>query len=449
MSDSAISTIESRLQLNLQQKLKLTPQQILSTRLLEMSSRELEEYVATAVLENPLLETSPADNDSLESEYIQLRRQAAWVDGGVRTADLGLLSELGTEDDMLSGLIPFLRDQLERRRLPSALRCAALYLAELVNEDGYLDVEDFEALPFSPSLRQEALAELRRLEPAGVGAFELKDCLLLQLERQGRTDSLAAAVIDYLPQLGQGQYRLIARYLHCSERDVRQAAEEIVNLEPRPGQAFAPATMPEYVHPDVFIAETEAGLQVVLNDSYLPRVQISDYYIRLLKSSDDDETRTYLRQKLQQARWMIDNLTHRAKTLQRCAEAILQHQTAFFAGETYELLPLSATELASELALHPSTVSRALRGKYLQCRQGLFPLRYFCSGVSTAGLSRQAAKLRLLHLVQQEDPCHPLSDPKLCALLEEGGIPLSRRTVTKYREALGIPALSLRRKKPE
>ena len=185
---------------------------------------------------------------------------------------------------------------------------------------------------------------------------------------------------------------------------------------------------------------------MILNEYYLPRVSVNDYYLRLLKSSDEKETRDYLRQKLQQARWLLDGLKRRGSTLRRCAEAVLEAQRPFFTGRTGELAPMTLSTLAEGLELHPSTVSRAVRGKYLQCRQGTYPLRYFFSLPVSGGVSRQAAKQTLLALIREEDPRRPRSDQDLCRLLAERGMPVARRTVTKYRLELGVGSSAARRK---
>ena len=434
-------------ELKLRQQMQLTPLQIQSAQLLCMSAQELEDYMAEALTENPLLEASPVGPDS---EYARLRQRISWMDGSLHSQQyVGWeQNNFGSDDAMLEGLLPFLRDQLERRHLSQSVHQAAVYLAQLLDENGYLDTEEWELLPISEPVRTEALLELRRLEPAGIGAFDLSECLLLQLERLGRADSLAATIVsEFLPELGQKKYRLIARRLSCSEGEVQDAAEEIARLEPRPGQLYATESRSEYVRPDVFVAEIDGQWQVILNDSYLPKIFISDYYMHMMKKSADSETKEYLRQKLQQARALLKNLSRRSQTLRLCSEMILRRQIAFFAGETGELQPLTAAELARQMNVHPSTVSRTLRGKYLQCRQGVYPLRYFCSGAAAEGISRQAVKLHLLQLIKGEDREHPLSDPKLCTLLSQNGIRVARRTVSKYREELGIPPLSQRRQR--
>ena len=252
---------------------------------------------------------------------------------------------------------------------------------------------------------------------------------------------------QFLPELGRKHYGPIARALGITVDEVQAAEKIIAGLDPRPGRAFEPAEPTVYVQPDVFIVELEGQLKVVLNDYYLPRMSISTYYARLLKESDDAKTRTYLREKMQQAKWLLGSLERRGNTLCQCTEAILEAQRPFFTGESTELSPMRLSALANQLGVHPSTVSRTARGKYLQCRQGTYPLRYFFSlAVGASGPSRQAVKHRLLELVQKEDPRHPLSDQKLSQLLSTQGVQVARRTVAKYRLELGIGSSTARKR---
>ena len=297
------------------------------------------------------------------------------------------------------------------------------------------------------ALTDQARDTLQSLEPPGVGARSLSECLLLQLSRRGGGDPVSMEIAArFLPELGRKHYAAIAQKLGTTVEAVRQAEAVIASLEPHPGRAFQPAETTVYVRPDVFVAELEGELKVVLNEYYLPRVSVNDYYLRLLKNSDEKETKDYLRQKLRQAKWLLDSLERRGSTLRRCAEAALEAQRPFFAGQTQTLAPMTLTTLAEGLELHPSTVSRAVRGKYLQCRQGTYPLRYFFSLPVSGGVSRQAAKQALLALVREEDRRRPYSDQDLCRLLEERGIFLARRTVTKYRLELGLGSSAARRK---
>lgn len=440
-----------QLKTELRQELKLTPQLLQSMEVLQMTSQELLEYISRQTEENPLLDQS----DTPERAYEELRQQASWIDGGVGRATFAhedaALAEPGRADRDLESLSAFLRDQLERQRLPKPLLALSVYLAELVDEDGYLaqeDVNGLSELNIPQELTGRALEQLQSLDPPGVGARSLSECLVLQLKRRGETNQAALDIAArFLPELGRKHYGAIAQKLGLSVSEVKAAEKIISSLEPHPGRAFQPAEPAVYVRPDVFVAELEGELRVILNEYYLPRVSVNDYYVRLMKESDEKETRDYLRQKLQQAKWLLGSLERRGGTLRRCAEAILEAQRPFFAGDTAALAPMTLSSLAERLELHTSTVSRAVRGKYLQCRQGTYPLRYFFSlPVSGGDASRQAVKHALLLLVRDEDPGRPLSDQRLCALLEAEGICVARRTVAKYRMELGIGSSAARKK---
>lgn len=439
-----------QLKTELRQELKLTPRLMQSMEVLQMTSQELLEYLSRQAEENPLLDQS----DPPERAYEELRRQAGWIDGGVRDRATfihgGEAPEAGALDGGLESLAAFLRDQIHRLRLPGPLAALCGYLAELVDGDGYLAQEDLDglaALHIPQKLTDQALDALQSLDPPGVGARSLSECLLLQLSRRGGADPAAMDIAArFLPELGRKHYAAIAQKLGIPVEAVREAEAVIASLEPRPGRAFQGAEPTAYVRPDVFVAELEGEWKVVLNEYYLPRVSVNDYYLRLLKSCGEKETKDYLRQKLRQARWLLDSLERRGSTLRRCAEAVLEAQAPFFTGRSAVLAPMSLSALAERLELHPSTVSRAVRGKYLQCRQGTYPLRYFCSLPVSGGVSRQAAKQALLSLIREEDRRRPYSDQELCRLLGERGIPLARRTVTKYRLELGLGSSAARRR---
>ena len=439
-----------QLKTELRQELKLTPQLMQSMEVLQMTSMELLEYISRQAEENPLLDQS----DPPEEAYAALRRQAVWIDGGLGNratfAHEDAAPEAGAADRDLESLAAFLRDQIHRLRLPKPLAALCGYLAELVDEDGYLTQEDLDglgAMKIPQALTDQALDTLQSLDPPGVGARSLSECLLLQLSRQDGADPAAMDIAArFLPDLGRKRYAAIAQKLGTTAEAVRAAEAVIAALDPHPGRAFQPPEPPAYVRPDVFVAQLDGEWKVVLNEYYLPRVSVNDYYLRLLKSSDEQETRDYLRQKLQQAKWLLSSLERRGGTLRRCAEAVLEAQLPFFAGETGALSPMSISSLAAGLELHPSTVSRAVRGKYLQCRQGTYPLRYFFSLPVSGGVSRQAAKQALLSLLREEDPRRPYSDQDLCRLLAERGVQVARRTVTKYRLELGLGSSAARRK---
>lgn len=440
------------LKTELRQELKLTPQLLQSMEVLQMNSQELLEYLGKLSEENPTLELSDAPD--LRSSFAELRQKASWLDAGTFgatfTHEEGSAMEPGALDRELDSLSSFLCDQLERKRLSKPLLALSKYLAEMVDEDGYLAQEDLDGLTemkIPQAMVDQALDLLQSLEPAGVGARDLSECLVLQLSRQEKAVPYAMDIAArFLTELSRKHYGPISKALGITVPEIQAAEKAIAALEPHPGRAFQPAEPTVYARPDVFIVELEGELRVMLNEYYLPRISINGYYSDLARESDDPEARTYLKEKLRQTKWLLESLERRGSTLRRCAQAVLDTQRAFFEGRTTELAPMSLSSLAEILELHSSTVSRAVRDKFLQCRQGTYPLRYFFSrSVGLQGMSRQAVKQRLMLHLKDEDPAHPLSDQTLCKLLEQEGIPLARRTVAKYRSELGIGSSTARR----
>ncbi|MBR3641534.1 MAG: hypothetical protein IKN53_05850, partial [Oscillibacter sp.] len=356
------------------------------------------EYLGKLSEENPVLEQSPAPE--LLRAYAQLRQRAAWIDGGAFGATFAhgeVNEEVGVTDRELESLQAFLRDQLERLHLPERLLLLCKYLAELVDEDGYLaqeDLDDLHNLRVPEELIEQGLATIQSLEPAGIGARTLSECLLLQLRRRDEPVPYAEEIAErFLDKLGRGHDGPILKALNITPAQLRAAEAAIAELESRPGRAFEVAEPTVYVRPDVFVVELDGELQVILNEYYLPRITVSPYYRELAKSSDERETRDYLNGKLRQAKWLLDSLSRRGSTLKRCAQAILDAQRPFFEGKSSELVPMKLSSLAADLRLNPSTISRAVGGKYLQCRQGTYPMRYFFSrAVAGGGSSRQAVK---------------------------------------------------------
>ncbi len=435
----------------LRQDLKLTPQLLQSIQLLQMNSTELLEYLARIAEENPVLEQE--DYSAVESRLAELRERTGWIETSfpVRARETDLLGEPGRPDRATESLGAFLRDQLGRQKLSKNLLALTEYLVELMDEDGYLAQEDLDDLvkcQIPEDVIRQALDILQGLEPAGVGARSLSECLLLQLSRRRMPLFPAKEIIlHYLPELAKKRYSSIAKKLNVS-LDVVYTAEVLIGeLDPHPGREFSSSETLDFVIPDVYFFETNGERIIELSDYYFPRITISDAYLRTLQETEDEETRDYLRARIQQAKWLMRTLSQRGKTLYRCVEWIISKQNEFFIGATTELRPCRLNDLAEALDLHPTTVSRAIRGKYLQCRQGVFPLIHFFPRSTAGGIARPTAKQMLFSLIQTENSTRPFSDRRLCELLAGQGVVLSRRAVAKYRMEMGIPASPDRRKK--
>lgn len=441
----------------LQQQLRLSPQLLQSVEILQMNSQELLDYLNQAFEENPVLEQE--DAPSLREAYDDLRREASWLNGGVSTATFShdeepeqdsVAAPANRETDSLSA---FLCDQLERKKPAAPLLALSKYMTQLLDESGFLPEEELDGLRelcIPEDLIGEAVQLLQTLDPAGVAARDLRECLLLQLDRRDTPPGLVQKLVScFLSELGCKQYAQIARKLNTSPEEIRAAESVIRQLDPCPGRAFLPAEPIAYVRPDICIVERNGRLQADLNEYYLPRISISSYYNRLLKEVEDSKTKGYLQEKMQQAKWVISSLQRRGATLQSYADELLQVQHDFFTGASRQLVPMTLSSLATRLGVHPSTVSRATRGKYLQCKQGTFPLCFFFSHAVGEGAdccSEQAVKQKLACLVRAENAGKPLSDQKLCELLQADGVDIARRTVAKYRTSLDIPPASARKR---
>lgn len=446
---------EIKLDMHLKQTVRVSPQMLQATRILQMNAQELHEYVDQVMAENPLLDKAPEHEGRQELQ--RLSQEVGWLSGGgVRTGlpnEAHCYSANGVREPALASLSAFLSDQLDRRALHTPLRELCMYLVEALDEDGFLeqaDIDAAEAMGVPNALLRQAVTTLQGLEPAGVAARSLQECLLLQLRRMPQDTALAECIVkDHLPLLGKKQWHALAERLSAPEEDVRCAAALIRSLSPHPwcGETAQP-TPPEYIIPDVFVVEQHGELQTILNDFYVPNVQINSYYAALLTETEEQKTRDFLRQKMQQAQWLLTHMEQRRKTLLRCAQLIAEAHLPFFRGETPYLVPLTQKEAAARLDMHASTVSRCIRGKYLQCRQGTFPLQYFFPRpVDERGCcSEQAVRTALARHLRDEDPAHPLSDRQLGLLLAEEGFPAARRTVAKYRQLLGIPPAYGRKK---
>ena len=326
------------------------------------------------------------------------------------------------------------------------------FLAESTAESGYLEADAVEMMmeryPMKESTAARILAEFQSLDPMGVGARNLRECLLIQLKGKGASETAVKLVAEHLEELGKNQLASIAKEMKCSREEIRNAIEEIRSCQPKPGSGFAGEGPVEYIIPDILVERVDGILTVVINSEGAPRLQISHSYVHLLRAGADAETEAYIAEKLQQAEWVLQCISRRESTLKQVAECILSRQRDFF--ETHgPLQPLRLADVAEELGIHESTVSRAVKEKYLQCDRGIFPLHAFFSKAlaktEEGTVSAASIRERMKTILSEEDKTKPLSDRELTEQLNREGIQISRRTVAKYREAMGIGGASERK----
>jgi len=464
--------MKARLQTSLGQHLVLTPQLRQSLHFLQLSAHELEAELIEAVESNPLLdwtEAAPAPADPAQDEHgsaqdadddrrdaepaIEWERSEEWPAPGSRT---GSGDDQDAAERVAAGetLHDYLQWQLQLSQLsPRQLRIG-LALVDAIDDDGYLR-ETPEAI--SAALRPDIVADadevlavlqqVQRLDPPGVGARELGECLALQLDAlpiatPGRELALriAAGAIERLPKVGRDG---IARELGVPAEDIDQALHLLRSLDPRPGARHGDLAVDTYIVPDCSIRRRNGVWEVALPNQPWARLGIHQGYERMLQHAAG-EVAGYLRSHLQEARWLLKNLQARGDTLLKVMRCVVRQQSGFLEFGPQALRPLTLRQVAAEIGMHESTVSRAIARKYAHTPRGTIPLRsFFASGVEAEDggeASSTAIQAMIRQLVSAEDPRKPLSDARLAEMLKAGGVPVARRTVAKYREALRIPS---------
>jgi len=350
----------------------------------------------------------------------------------------------------------YLHDQLSWFDLELELRAMADRIIYNLDTNGYLQgrLEDLlgpDTTDEERALAAQALSLVQKLDPPGVGARDLRECLLLQLT-PGKPyyEQLTTLISDHLEDLEHNRLPAISRRTGFSIELIQEVLEELRKLHPKPGAEFSDEPVAP-VTPDVFVDQSEDGRYVVrLEDGRTPTLYISPYYRKLFQQKDTtDETREYIKRKINSAQWLIESIQQRRNTLSRVAQAIVDHQTEFLNKGPEAIEPLKMQQIADKVGVHVTTVSRAVDDKWIQTPRGIFPLkRFFCGGTVAADgeeVAWDTVRLKLQELIDNEDKQHPKSDEQLVQDLGAAGITVARRTVTKYRKAMNIPSSRQRR----
>ncbi len=416
-------------------KLVLGQKMYQSMVLLQMGTEELESYLNELSMENPLLEAGPpkAGADI---------RHACARSGRVRGRS-GEDHELPVPDKSMNTLRSELTEQLSFMGLSTELEQALRFLIINLDDRGYLspELESSGTWSSAPSLFGEALELLQSMEPAGVGARSLSECLCLQLQRMGLRDSAAYAVCrDHLEHLARNHFNHISKALGISAAETERAKKLISSLNPTPSNGYDDGRCDCWVVPDVEVELTGDGeLLLHMLEQQMPNYGVSVYYSGMLDNEGlTDEEREYFSQKLSQAQWVVECVKKRRETLLKCVTAIVDEQRDFFTDPAGTLRPCTMSDIAYNIGMHPSTVSRALKNKYLTCSRGLFPLSHFFANQVSGDTSDEIIRC-MRRLLSDEDPRHPLSDSAICQGLSDMGYDIARRTVAKYRDKAGIP----------
>src|SRR5881628_1362653 len=448
---------------------------ILQTPLLELRNLVQQEMETNPVLEelsaepgtDQRNEAEPSGDDNFKDEFEKLASlDEEWRDYMAQSASCreGFRDSKEAQDkrQFLFDSIPVqetlqqnLIGQLNQSVLSAGDRKAAELIIGNVDDNGFLQSSPEEMALTSGIPKEDfekMLALIQSFYPAGVGARDLRDCLLIQLHRQGKEHTIEFKIVsEHMEDLGRRRFPEIARRMGISVEDVQKAADNIARLNPRPGQVFAAAPQ-NYVLPDLVVEKVDGEYQITLSNEQIPHLRISNLYKDIIASGDaqSSEVKNYIRDKIRSGKFLIRSIHQRQQTIFNIAEQIVLRQRDFLEHGPSHLKPMRMGEVADAVGVHETTVSRAVSGKYMATPQGVFEMKYFfTSGYQTAtgdSLSNISVKEAILDLVKHENGSAPLSDHEIVEILGERGIPIARRTVAKYRDELNILPSHMRRK---
>ncbi len=457
----------------------LAPHLFQSLEILQMPLLDLQQMIKQELSENPTLEATQeqadeqieieqgtkdaerAERDELDNEFDKLAAlgeelsdsfyESRQIVGGSDAEEKYqyMMDSLSEEASLQDQLL----DQLNLSSLNEYERKIGEIVVGNIDDDGYLtlDVEDLLALPnFPVETLDKILNIIHDFDPAGVGARDLRECLLLQLKRAGKEDSQEYQLIsDHLDLLGRHKFEDIARLMGITPDRVKELARAIAKLDPKPGRNFSEERI-EYVTPEILLEKKEGEYIITQNKKPYPKLFISQKYLQMLKDPNTSkEVKTYIREKITKSKQFIQSIDQRMNTIYRIAVEIVRIQRDFFDHGVSKLKPLNMKTVAELLEVHETTISRATAGKYMQTPQGLLSMKYFFKpGIMTTSgvaISNESVKAALAEIIRDEDKKKPYSDAKLVKLLEEQGIKIARRTVAKYRDQLRILPSHLRK----
>jgi RNA polymerase sigma-54 factor len=464
------------------QKLVMTPELIQAIQILQFNTQELESFVEEQLLTNPILEVAPptpteseqAEQDASKSQedfdhktdVPQSKDEVDWSEHFKEYDDISYRQEdyinreksTYTYEQFASSsitLMEHLMFQLQFAPIKYKCRNVGRYIIESLDQNGYMTLsvkEISEKFSIPESDIEIVLQAIQTFEPSGVGARGLKECLLIQLRNSGQINELIQKVIEeHLEDIADNRLNNIAKDLNVSVREIQEIRDIIKSLEPKPGREFGDASETRYIVPDVTVEKTDGKYIVIVNEATAPKLLVSSYYKKMLIESDKESTISkFLSGRLNSALWLIKSIEQRRQTIFNVVTAVVKYQDHFFEEGPKHLKTLTLKQIAEEVGIHESTVSRAINGKYMQCPRGLYEIKYFfTSGVSGnfgEGISSESIKTFIREIIDKENPASPWSDQAIVEMLEGRGIIISRRTVAKYRDEMKVASSSKRKR---
>ena len=475
------------------QKLVMTPELIQAIQILQFNTQELDVYVQEQLLNNPVLETDrlPEEQDSTgsnnesdiqeshdhhgntaqtglnepedragmsEADWREYIKDRGYDDISYRqweysNDDKDHSFEQYTSSDIT--LLEHLLFQLQFADIKKSCKNMGKYIIESLDENGYMTLDNYEiSKKFNAPIEKvvEVMDVIHTFDPPGVGAKNLSECLSIQLEHMGCLDDAMKTIVNkYLEDVGANRLGFIAKEVGISVQEVQEKSDLIKGLEPKPGRQFASQSATRYITPDIFLEKIDGEYVITINESNTPRLMISSYYEKLLAESETDANLSkYLSGRLNSAMWLIKSIELRKQTIRNVVKEIVKYQKDFFEHGVKHMKTLTLKQIAEEVGIHESTVSRSINGKYMQTPRGVFELKYFfTSGVSGSGgegISSKSIKTFIKEIIDGENPKSPFSDQDMVTLLGKKGIEISRRTVAKYRDEMNIASSSKRKR---
>lgn len=447
-----------------EQKLIMTQQMQLSIKILQMSTYDLKDHIENEFVENPILEGNfdfvqdeKKSDDKINHKeiikYLEFDNYSSQSYGQYKEDDISPFTFISKK----KSLTEYLKEQLIESEEDEYTRAIVLYMIENLDGKGYLEISLGDIcceLKISEEVGQRALDVLQDLEPSGIGARNLKECLKIQLIRQGKlTEELEKVIDDYLELIAENKFCKLGKLLKIDPKEAQNLGDVIKGLEPKPARGFYTGEEVNFIIPDATIRKIDGEYYVIMNDGVIPRLSISPIYKKILNDNSDKKMENYVKEKLNSAMFLIKSIEQRKSTLLKILEKIIEKQHNYFEIGSDHLKPMTLKEIADEIGIHESTVSRAIKDKYILTNYGTVKIKE----LFTNGLTKNSyeecidiavinIKNKIKEIIENEDKKNPFSDQKICNILNDSNLNISRRTVTKYREELEIRSSSKRKR---
>ena len=439
----------------LEQRQLLSQKMIQSLEILQMNTQELEQFLKDKALENPMLDLEEVyktkdENSKLlkKLEWLEKTDEQNRVYYGQDHTDYEPVNFQNQTEDFGSYLLSQLIEEFKTQREQEIYEI----LVYSLDERGYLkEIPDILIQTYGLTKKEINcyINKLKECEPAGVGAKDLEECLHLQLQRKHMLNGLEEKILhNYLTYVAKNQLKELSKLLNLPLDQVVQAVKNIKNLNPKPAQGFSSREHLKYLYPDITIVKFKDYFEILLDGDSHFTANINSYYVEMMNQENTDEVNNYLNEKYRQAKWILQCISSRRGTLLNITKALTQRQQDFFEKGPGYLRPLKLSDVAKELGSHESTVSRGMRDKYMQCSWGIYPMSYFFSRGILSEETPDKIKSCIRKWIKNEDKKKPFSDQKIADLFKQQGIPISRRTVAKYRTQMGIRDAAGRKEYP-